>query len=76
MLSSCGSRRRPSLAANYIVTQTVLKVGVQLPRAFICSSGSASRVRSSTLAEAEGGRGGKAGGPASKEGERNPEEGS
>lgn len=58
-----------------IITQALFKGGVQLPRAFICSSGSASRVRSSTLAEAKGGRGGKASGPASKEGERNPEEG-
>lgn len=73
MSPPCGHRRH-SLAANYIVTQAVFKV-VQLLRVFMCSSGSASRVRSSTLAEEEGGRGGKAGRPASKEGERNPEEG-
>lgn len=48
---------------------------VQLSRGFISSAGCASRVGSSTLAEAEGGTGGKAGSPASKERERDPEEG-
>lgn len=86
MAFSSGSIRRISLWANYVLNSRTIcdikmvkrehsiNAGVELPRGFICSGG-ASRIGSSTLAEAEGGRGGEAGRPASKEREGDPEEG-